>query len=92
MVCRIKAAKLYNVSRSTLIYRLGLKFSKVRPGPNSHLKPGKKQKIVKWIVESYEKGFPKRKTDIQVNVKEFLDQSPRDNPFRGILSGDGCCF
>lgn len=44
--------------------------------------------MVKWIIEYYKKGFPRRKFDIQISVKSFLDASEKPNPFKNNIPGN----
>lgn len=37
----------------------------------------KTQKKTKWIVESSRKGFPQRKDDLLVSVKQYLEKNER---------------
>lgn len=75
------AAKIFNISRSTLQFWLGNKFKKARPGPQTTLFVEEENKIVERVLESCRKGFPKRKEDILHSVKNFLDICPRAHPF-----------
>jgi len=40
-----------------------------------------------WILECSFKGFPRRKEDLQLSVKLFLDKNDRPNPFKNNLPG-----
>ncbi|KAJ8979676.1 hypothetical protein NQ317_001076 [Molorchus minor] len=77
-------SKKYAIPRSTLQFRLSSKFSKCRPGPNTYLTVDEETKLVEWILESQKKGFPKRKVDLQLSVKEFMDADGRPNLLRKI--------
>ncbi|KAJ8974702.1 hypothetical protein NQ317_018502, partial [Molorchus minor] len=81
-------SKKYGIPRSTLQFRLSSKFSKCRPGPNTYLTVDEETKLVEWILESQKKGFPKRKVDLQLSVKEFMDADGRPNPFKENMPGD----
>lgn len=80
-------AKKYNIPRSTLQFRLSAKFTKTRHGPNTYLTSDEENMLVSWILESQEKGFPKRKVDLQLSVKQFLDEDERPNPFKENMPG-----
>lgn len=85
-----QASKLFGVPRQTLQFRKSEKFhSKTNLGPNPILTHEEENILEKWILNSYQKGFPVRKFDIQVSVKEFLDANPRENPFCDNLPGEG---
>ena len=83
------ASKKYKIPRSTLQFRLSQKFTKTSLGPKPILSTDEEQILINWILESYRKGFPRRKEDLQVSVKTFLDEKPRSNPFKDNLPGDG---
>lgn len=82
------ASKLYNVPRATLQFRLGSKFSKPELGRNTYLTKHEETELVQWILESHRKGFPKRKLDIQLSVKGFIDACNRNTPFKENIPGD----
>ncbi|KAI4463240.1 tc5 transposase dna-binding domain [Holotrichia oblita] len=87
---KIKASELYNVPRSTIQFRLSNKFSnKTSHGPSPYLTEVEEDVLVKWIIESQQKGFPRRKDDLQEAVKEFFDKTGRDNPFKDNCPGKG---
>lgn len=81
------AARKYGIPRSTIQFRLGEKFKKVRHGPNTYLTDVEEETLVQWILDSYRKGFPRRKDDIISSVKKFLDENPRKNPFKDNTPG-----
>lgn len=56
-----KISKIYGIPRSTLQFRLGPKFSKIRPGIPTILTEAEEEAIVDWVKVSQRKGFPKRK-------------------------------
>lgn len=80
-------ARKYGIPRATLQFRLSSKFSKIRHGPKTYLTDEEEHQLVEWILENQRKGFPKRKIDLQLSVKEFLDASERPNPFKDNLPG-----
>lgn len=80
-------AKKFGIPRSTLQFRLSNKFKKVRHGPNTYLTEEEENIIVSWILDSHRKGFPRRKDDIIASVKKFLDENPRNTPFRNNIPG-----
>ncbi|KAJ8971895.1 hypothetical protein NQ314_000508 [Rhamnusium bicolor] len=49
----------------------------------------RKVKEVEWIIENHKKGFLRRKDDIQESVKEFLEKTPRPNPFVNNYASEG---
>ncbi|KAI4466911.1 piggybac transposable element-derived protein 4 [Holotrichia oblita] len=51
--------------------------------------PDEEQILVDWLFHSAKKGFPRRKEDLQISVKCFLDEKPRDNPFKDNMPADG---
>lgn len=84
-----EACRKYKIPRATLQFRLSEKFTKSSHGPSPILTTNEEAILVKWIRECQRKGFPRRKEDIQISVKQFLDDSPRENPFKDNLPGDG---
>lgn len=84
------ASKTYGIPRSTLQFRLGSKFLKIRPGPQTILTHSEEETIVDWVKVSQRKGFPKRKEDVLYAVKDFLEVHAREHPFgEDILPGKG---
>ncbi|KAI4460112.1 helix-turn-helix psq domain [Holotrichia oblita] len=83
-----KASVMFKVPRPTLQFRLSNKFKKSSLGPDTYLTKEEEEVLVQWIIESYRKGFPRRKDDIQISVKDFLDKAPRSNPFLQNKPGD----
>lgn len=83
------ASRKYGIPRSTLQFRLSQKFSKSTFGPRPILSNDEEQILVDWVFHSAKKGFPRRKEDLQISVKCFLDEKPRDNPFKDNMPGDG---
>lgn len=84
-----KAAETYKVSRSSLQFRLSKKFKKTSYGPSPILSPDEEKTLVNWLKDCARKGFPRRKEDVQLSVKEFLDKEPRRNPFKNNFPQDG---
>ncbi|KAJ8970937.1 hypothetical protein NQ317_016746 [Molorchus minor] len=80
-------AKKFGIPRSTLQFRLGNRFKKIRHGPNTYLTEEEEYTIVSWILDSHRKGFPRRKDDIVASVKKFLDENPRNTPFHDNIPG-----
>jgi hypothetical protein len=74
---------------TTLQFRLSQKFTKTTFEPSPILSKEEEQILVDWVLQSHRKGFPRRKEDLQVSVKSFLDEKPRDNPFKDNMPGDG---
>ena len=81
------ACVTYNVPRTTLQNRLFNKVKKIVPGPDSFLSVQEELNIVEWVVSNWERGFPRRQEDIKASVKQFLDQSPRQTPFKNNIPG-----
>lgn len=82
-----RVAQKYGIPRSTLQFRLGPRFSKIRPGPKTYLTEEEENLLEKWLIESHQKGFPRRKIDLQVSVKNFMDADGRPNPFKNNTPG-----
>lgn len=69
------AAKKFSVSRSTLQNRLKNHHQKISCGPVPVLSEEEEKTLEKWIIESSRKGFPQRKDDLLVSVKQYLDKN-----------------
>lgn len=84
------AAIKFNVPRSTLQFRQSNKFhEKITHGPRPILTLEEEDLLEKWITSSQKKGFPIRLEDVQESVKSFLDDNPRQNPFKDNKPGEG---
>lgn len=84
------AAKLHNVPRGTLRSRLkGISATRGKPP----ILTSEEETVLRdWIVKCQKKGFPRRKLDILLSVKEFLDKDPtRQTPFANNLPGMVFC-
>ncbi|KAI4460648.1 tc5 transposase dna-binding domain [Holotrichia oblita] len=85
-----RASQIFKVPRQTLQFRKSEKFqNNISLGPNTILTSEEEATLEEWILTSYRKGFPLRKLDIQMSVKDFLDLKPRENPFQDNLPGEG---
>lgn len=84
-----EACRKYKIPRATIQFRLSEKFTKTSHGPSPILTAHEEDILIKWIKDCQRKGFPRRKEDIQISVKQFLDDTPRENPFKDNLPGDG---
>jgi len=84
-----EAARKFRIPRATLQFRLSNDFVKSRPGPQTVLSSQEEGQLVKWIMESSRKGFPKRKEDILKSVSLFLKKTPRPNCFAENTPGEG---
>ncbi|XP_016658809.1 uncharacterized protein LOC107883396 [Acyrthosiphon pisum] len=83
------AAKKFSVSRSTLQYRLKNPDQKVSCGPAPVLSEEEEKTLEKWILESSRKGFPQRKDDLLISVKQYLDKNERTTIFKNNYPGIG---
>lgn len=81
------AAKKFGISRSTLQFRLKNLNGKKTCGPATVLSDKEEELLQTWIVESCKKGFPRRKKDLQISVKQFLDINNRLTPFKNNMPG-----
>lgn len=83
------AAKKFGVARSTLQFRLkNIDKQYISCGPPTVLTTNEEKMLVKWLVESCMKGFPRRREDLQNSVKLFLDEQERKSPFKNNLPGN----
>ncbi|PSN32367.1 hypothetical protein C0J52_26996 [Blattella germanica] len=64
-------------------------FCKKTARPSSVLTEEEENTLSKWIVDSSNKGFPQRKDNVLVSVKEFLQLNYRPNPFKDNTPGVG---
>ncbi|XP_025205825.1 uncharacterized protein LOC112602107, partial [Melanaphis sacchari] len=83
------AAKKFGISRSTLQFRLKNLNGKTSCGPATVLSDKEEELLQTWIIESCKKGFPRRKEDLQMSVKQFLDVNNRLTPFKNNMPGNG---
>ncbi|KAL4153346.1 hypothetical protein QTP88_001179 [Uroleucon formosanum] len=83
------AAKKFGISRSTLQFRLKNLNGKTSCGPATVLSDKEEELLQTWIIESCKKGFPRRKEDLQMSVKQFLDINNRHTPFKNNMPGNG---
>ncbi|XP_074035380.1 uncharacterized protein [Leptinotarsa decemlineata] len=72
-----EAARHFSIPRATLQFRRSDKFTKISPGPPPILTSTEEELLVKWVVENAQKGFPRRKEDLQSAVKSVLEKVPR---------------
>jgi hypothetical protein len=84
-----KASATFGVPRSTIQFRINNPPAKNRHGPPPILTPAEEDSLKQWIFESCKRGFPRRMEDVQCSVKQFLDESPRENPFKDNYPGIG---
>lgn len=82
-----KATQIFGVPRATLQFRLAPKFTKIEPGRSTDLSIEEENDLIKWLLESHRKGFPRRKIDVQLSVKAFLDAEGRKTPFKDNMPG-----
>lgn len=78
------ASKSYNVPRGTIQSRLR-KPCKDLPGPRPVLSTEEEKVLVQWVVDCCRKGFPKRKSDLQLSVASFLKKSGRKNTWKKMV-------
>lgn len=82
------ASKAYGIPESTVRFRVGGKWSqRTTKGPPTVLLPEEEDKIILWLKEMERKGFPVMKRTLMFKVKEFLDSSQRQNPFKDNMPG-----
>ncbi|KAK3922753.1 Pogo transposable element with KRAB domain [Frankliniella fusca] len=81
------AAKEHGVPRNTVRNRLnGVTAAR---GPPTTLTIEEEQLLVDWILDCSRKGFPRRRMDVLLSVKDFLDKAPeRKHPFVNNLPGN----
>lgn len=85
----IKRASIqFNIPRATLQFRRSQKFKKTNHGPPPVLFNEEKI-LVEWVLDNYKKGFPRRQEDVCAAVKDFLTETPRQNPFKDNYPGWG---
>ena len=84
-----QASKQYGIPRFTSQFRMSSAFIKTTPGPPPVIDIEKEKKLVEWIFDCHQKEFPRRKENIQANIKSFFDQSNMKTPFKDNFPGDG---
>lgn len=71
------AAKLFNIPRSTIQFRMSENFKKKSKGPNPVLSIEEEEQLERWIIMCAKKGFPRRKNDLKYSVQKFLNENKR---------------
>ncbi|KAL0852380.1 hypothetical protein ABMA28_000577 [Loxostege sticticalis] len=84
-----EAARVFNIPRATLQFRINNDIVNAKPGPPTVLTKVEEETIVEWIVASSKKGFPRRKEDVLHSVERFLEKAPRPNVFINNKPGEG---
>lgn len=87
---RHKASQQYSIPRGTLIFRLNNPSVKTSHGPAPVLGVDGEKELAKWLIDCSDKGFPRRKENLQAAVKEYLDHSGLKNSFNNNIPGDWC--
>nr|CAI5833441.1 unnamed protein product [Callosobruchus analis] len=64
---KLQAPRKHGIPRQTLQFRLSKKFKRIGHGPSSYLTE-EEDVLQKWIMESFRKGFPRRRHDIQTSM------------------------
>lgn len=82
-----KAASKFGVARSTIQFRMKNPDKTFKCGSAPILTEAEESLLVKWIIESCRKGFPRRREDVQYSVKKYLDNNKRTTPFKENLPG-----
>lgn len=80
--CLTYAAEKHNVPRSTLHDKVAGKSSvEAKKGPATYLTTTEEEKIVNWILECSQHGFPVTKERLIECVQKFIKNSGRETPF-----------
>lgn len=81
--------KQFGIPMSTIRYRMsGLWKEKYKPGPESVLTKSEEQKIIRWLGDMQDRGFPVSRRTLRFKVSEFLSSDPsRITPFRNNQPG-----
>lgn len=75
-----KAAKMFNIPKSTLIYKEKGKTPMERKmGPPPFLNPDEEKLLVEWLFHSADRGFPVTKTQLLDSVQLLAKELKRDN-------------
>lgn len=82
------AAKIFEVPRSSIQFKLKNPDTKFKSGPNPILTESEEQSLCEFIIKLANRGFPRKKEDIQTCVQDFLRANPRSNPFKDNRPGD----
>lgn len=68
------AAKLHQVSRGAVAHRIS--GGNARRGGPTDLTLDEEELLVEWLMQCSRRGFPRRKHDVLLSVKEFFDKNP----------------
>lgn len=83
-----QAAKKFGVPRSSVQFKIRHPNTKFKSGPDPVLTENEETELCNFIIQQSKRGFPRKKEDIQVCVKDFLKKNPRPNTFRNNKPGD----
>nr|CAI5863634.1 unnamed protein product [Callosobruchus analis] len=83
------AEKKYGIPKSTIEFRIKHPGHKDTCGPSPVLSDEEEKILVNWIIDTASKGFPKKANDLKSSVQKFLNDHPRNNPFKNNRPGDG---
>lgn len=80
---RHTACKKYGVPVSTIRYRMSGKWkNQITRGPRSVLTDSEEKKIIQWLTNMQERGFPVSQATLKFKVNEFIVQDSRKTPFK----------
>jgi len=78
---------MFSVAISTLQHRIKNPLPKITCGPVPVLSEKEEYTLEKWILESSRKGFPQRKDDLLISVKQYLGKNDRKSIFLNNYPG-----
>jgi hypothetical protein len=87
--CKVStAAAKYNIPRSTIVSRIKNPESSNKPGPATYLTTQEEMRLVGWIKEMQDRGFPVHKEQLLCTVQSFIKESKRPTPFKDGKPGE----
>lgn len=82
------SCKEFGIPMSTIVYRMSGRWkNKHTPGPQSVLSNQEERRIVKWLEDMQDRGFPVSRHALLHKVSEYLSSNPRTTPFRDNRPG-----
>ncbi|XP_044183850.1 uncharacterized protein LOC122964359 [Acropora millepora] len=83
-----KAAKKWDIAKSTLHDRLGGKAKNIRRGPQTVLTHAEEDRFAEWLIERAKRGFGATKDEFLDCVEAFIQKDKRETKFTGNRPGN----
>ena len=78
-----KAAKKWDIAKSTLQDRLGRKAKNIRRGPHTVLTQAEEDRFAEWLIERAKRGFGVTKDEFLDCVETFIEKDKRETKLTG---------